>query len=187
MAGNVIVSVNLEGLDGLLTELGKRGSPKRLALATRIALSKGASIVRTKAAEIAPADSPEAIGLLNKISSWKIFVSKYFNGNEMRASIGPDHKVLYPAPNVTKKSMKLGKAATDYATAGGGQGARAWVKGGQKYYRTAASVARASEYGNSKTPATAFFTRAFLAVKVQVEEAIKSKLQEFINDPDKVR
>jgi hypothetical protein len=136
---------------------------------------------------MAPAESEEAIGLLNKISSWKIFVSKYFNGSEMRASIGPDHKTLYPAPNVTKKSMRLAKSSKDYATVGGGQGARAWIRGGQKYYRTAASVARASEYGNAKTAGTAFFTRAFLAVKVQVEEAIKSKLQEFVNDPDKVR
>jgi hypothetical protein len=183
----IIVSANLSGLNNLLTELGKRGDPKRVALAARIALSKGGGIVKRAAAATAPADSAEAIGLLNRESAWKVFVSKYFRGSEIRASIGPDSKTLYPAVGTTKKSMKALRAAKGYGQVGGGSGARAWVKGGAKYFRTAASVANASEYGNSKTPATAFFTRAWLRVKVEVEEAIKGKLEEFVRDPDKTR
>jgi HK97 gp10 family phage protein len=187
MAGNVVISFNVVGLDKLLGELGKRGDPKRLALATRIALSKGAGIVKRELAATAPAESGEAIGLLNRDSAWKVFISKAFKSDWMNASIGPDHKVLYPAVGATKKGMRLQKAQKGYGTVGGGAGARPWVKGGAPYFRTAASVANAVEYGNSKVAGQPFFTRAFMKVRSAVEEAIRSKLQEFVDDPDKIR
>jgi HK97 gp10 family phage protein len=186
-SNRVVISFQVQGLDKLLTELAKRGDKKRLTLATRIALSKGAGLIKNELAASAPAGSDEATRLLNRPSAWKVFVSKAFKSDWLNASVGPDHRTLYAASGATKKSMKTSKAEKGYGKTGGGAGARPWIKGGAAYFRTAASVANAVEYGNSKVAAQPFFTRAFMKVRAAVEEGIISKLREFVDDPDKVR